>query len=175
MTGAEARGAVIPKTLSGAVAIGEAISLSSDPRSPLERLVAALRGHEYYKDAAVVFQGKITALDRDTSKGWVFGNCSISAMTGSETAELQFQNENLLVSVGSRLRCVVPDLVTIVDLETAHAIPTERLAYGQRVAVVACSAPPLLTTARALEVVGPQCFGLDEQYIPLAELIEDLI
>ena len=175
MTGVEARRATIPKTLSGAIEIGGAIARSSDPRSPLDRLVAALRDHQYYKDAAVIFQGKITGLERDTSKGWVFGNCSISAMNGSGTAELQFQNENLLVTVDGQLRCVVPDLVTIVDLETAHAIPTERLAYGQRVAVVACSAPPLLTTERALDVVGPECFGLDQQYIPLAELIKDLI
>jgi hypothetical protein len=96
-------------------------------------------------------------------------------MTGPSKAELKFQNENLLVTVDGQLRCVVPDLVTIVDAETAHAIPTERLAYGQRVAVVACSAPPLLTTPRALEVVGPKCFGLDEQYVPIAKLIGDLI
>lgn len=175
MTGTEARQAAIPKTLSGAIAIGEAISRSADPRAPLERLVAALRAHEYYKDAAVVFRGKITGLERDTSKGWVFGTCTISEMSGPSKAELKFQNENLLVTVDGQLRCVVPDLVTIVDAETAHAIPTERLAYGQRVAVVACSAPPLLTTPRALEVVGPKCFELDEQYVPVAKLIGDLI
>ena len=175
MTGTEARQAAIPKTLSGAIAIGEAISRSADPRAPLERLVAALRAQEYYKDAAVVFRGKITGLERDTSKGWVFGTCTISEMSGPSKAELKFQNENLLVTVDGQLRCVVPDLVTIVDAETAHAIPTERLAYGQRVAVVACSAPPLLTTPRALEVVGPKCFELDEQYVPVAKLIGDLI
>lgn len=175
MTGQEARRAAIPKTLSGAIAIGEAISRSSDARAPLDRLIAALRAHEYYKDAAVVFQGKITSLERDTSKGWVFGNCTISAMSGQGSAELKFQNENLLVTVDGQLRCVVPDLVTIVDAETAHAIPTERLAYGQRVAVVVCSAPPLLTTARALDVVGPKQFGLDDPYVPVAELIRELI
>ena len=175
MTGAEARRATIPKTLSGAIAIGDAVSRSSDPRMPLDRLVGALRGHEYYKDAAVIFQGKITSLERDTSKGWTFGNCIISAMSGQSQAELKFQNENLLVTVDGQLRCVVPDLVTIVDAETAHAVPTERLAYGQRVAVVGCSAPPLLTTPRALEVVGPKCFGLEEQYVPIAKLLEGFI
>mgnify|MGYP000306535664 CR=1 FL=1 len=71
------------------------------------------------------------------------------------------------------LRAVVPDLVTIVDSETAHAIPTERLAYGQRVSVIACEAPPALTTPEALAIVGPDQFGLSEQYRPLGEMQED--
>ncbi|PHR18173.1 MAG: hypothetical protein COA41_10325 [Sphingopyxis sp.] len=175
MTGEQARRAAIPNTLSGAVAIGEAIARHGSSTPPVERLVAVLRGHQYYSDAAVLFQGKITALERDTSKGWVFGSCTISALNGPGQAELKFQNENLVVHVDGKLRCVVPDLATVVDAETGHAIPTERLAYGQRVAVVGCSAPPMLRTARALEVVGPQCFGLAEEYVPIAQLIEDNI
>ncbi len=181
MTGAEARRAAVPLTLSGAIGIGEAIARSGDPRPPLDRLIDALRAHAYYADAAVVFRGKITSLERDTTRGWVFGNCTITAMGGpdaapgapSGVAEVRFQNENLVVHVNGELRGIVPDLVTIVDAETAHAIPTERLAYGQRVAVVVCSAPPILTTPHALDVVGPQCFGLDEEYVPVRDLIRD--
>jgi hypothetical protein len=174
MSGAEARRAAVPYTLSGAIEIGAAISRSLDDRAPMERLLAALRAHQYYADAALIFQGKITGLERDNSRGWVFGHCEISAMTGPSTAEVRFQNENLLVRVDGRLGCIVPDLVTIVDAETAQPIPTERLAYGQRVAVVACSAPPMLRSSRALEVVGPRCFGLDEDYVPIGSLIAAL-
>jgi DUF917 family protein len=71
----------------------------------------------------------------------------------------------------STANCGASSPITIVDAETAHAIPTERLAYGQRVAVVACSAPPILTTPHALDVVGPRCFGLDEDYVPVRDLI----
>jgi DUF917 family protein len=172
MTGEEARRSSIPKTLSGAIQIGEAISRSGDRGHALERLVAALRAHEYYSQAGVVFQGKITELERDTSRGWVFGTCTISALNSESKAVLKFQNENLRVEVDGRLQCVVPDLVTIVDAETAHAVPTERLAYGQRVAVVVCSAPPQLTSPRALEVVGPKCFALDDEYVPVGALME---
>ncbi len=174
MTGAEARRATVAKTLSGAIEIGEAIAHGGKAKPPLERLVAALRAHEYYSGAAVLFRGKITKLERDTTQGWVFGSCTISEINGQSKAELKFQNENLLVKVDGILRCIVPDLVTIVDAETAHAIPTERLAYGQRVAVVGCSAPPILTTPRALDVVGPKCFGLADDYAPIATLIKEL-
>lgn len=50
--------------------------------------------------------------------------------------------------VDGRLGCIVPDLITIVDAETAHAIPAERLAYGQRIAVVTCGAAPIPTSPR---------------------------
>jgi DUF917 family protein len=172
MTGAQARGAAVSGTLSAAIAIGEAIARDRDGTSPLGRLLGALRAHAYYRDAAVVFQGKITTIERNTTRGWVFGHCEIAAINGSSRAEVRFQNENLLVKVDGQLRGIVPDLITIVDAETAHAIPTERLAYGQRVAVVACSAPPILSTPRALDVVGPRCFGLDEVYVPIAALID---
>src|SRR3546814_8481394 len=66
MTGAEARRAAIPKTLSGAIGIGEAISRSDDPCAPIDRLVAALRVNDYYKDDEVTFRGKITGLARGT-------------------------------------------------------------------------------------------------------------
>jgi len=174
MTGTEARSAVISGTLTGAIEIGEAIARTEDDSPPLDRLVSALRAHDYYADAAVILSGKITELERDTSKGWVFGRCVISTLDGAEVAELTFQNENLVAYVNGQLRCIVPDLVTIVDTETGHAIPTERLAYGQRVAVVGCSAPPMLTTARALKFVGPKCFDLKEDYMPFATLIKDL-
>lgn len=45
---------------------------------------------------------------------------------------------------------------------------TEELHYGLRLSVVALPAPPQLTTAEALAVVGPEAFGLgsNAQYRP---------
>lgn len=63
---------------------------------------------------------------------------------------------------------VVPDVISIVDAETAEPIPTEEVRYGQRVAIVIIPAPPPMTTPRALEVVGPAAFGYPEvEYRPL--------
>ena len=47
-------------------------------------------------------------------------------------------------------------------------INTELLRYGFRVVVVAFPAPAPLTSAQALQVVGPQAFGYDVPYRPLA-------
>lgn len=173
MTGAEARRGAVPETLSAALAIGAAIAGGGDARPPVERLLGALRAHPYYGHAYHILDGKIVALERDTSRGWVFGRCEIAALSGDSRAVLAFQNENLTLHVDGRLRCIVPDLVTIVDHETAQAIPTERLAYGQRVSVIGCSAAPHLRTPAALAVLGPPAFGIDAPFVPIETLMGD--
>lgn len=171
MTGAEARSALVPRTLSAAIEIGRAIAgRGSAEGSPVERLVRTLQGQALYGNARCAFTGKIVSVDRDTRDGWVFGTCSMEGLDAGGTASVDFQNENLSLTIDGALRCVVPDLITIVDSETAHAIPTERLAYGQRASVIVCSAPPQLTTPAALRIVGPSGFGLDLPYTPVAEL-----
>jgi DUF917 family protein len=63
----------------------------------------------------------------------------------------------------------VPDLVCILDRETAEPITTEALRYGQQVKVVGVAAPPILRTPEALEVFGPRAFGVDLDFVPLEE------
>lgn len=171
MTGAQARASIVPDTLSAAIAIGRAIAGKTFAgMAPVDRLLAALAELPLYGFARRAFDGKIVAVERVTRDGWVFGTCTIDASDSAGTAVVDFQNENLSVTVDGQLRCIVPDLITIVDAETAQAIPTERLAYGQRVSVIACSAPPQLTTDRALAIMGPAGFGLARDYVPLREL-----
>lgn len=171
MTGFQARTATVPSTLSAAVSIGRAVmGTSFGERPPVERLLAALCSLPLYQEAKCLFLGKISSIERMTRDGWVFGSCEVSALEGNGKAVVTFQNENLTATIDGELRCLVPDLITIVDAETAHAIPTERLAYGQRVGIVACSAPPQLVSPAALQVMGPAAFGINHDFQSLAEL-----
>ena len=68
---------------------------------------------------------------------------------------------------GDRTLAIVPDLICILDRETAEPITTENLKYGQRVKVVGASVPPIMRSARALEVWGPRAFGFDEPFVPI--------
>jgi uncharacterized protein len=63
----------------------------------------------------------------------------------------------------------VPDLITVLDTETAGAIGTERLRYGQRVTVIAFGCHPLWRTAEGLALAGPRAFGYDVDYVPVEE------
>ena len=71
---------------------------------------------------------------------------------------------------------MVPDIITILDRETAETIVTERLKYGQRVKVVGASAPAPLRTPEALAVLGPAAFGLRRSLSPdrIAERMDRL-
>jgi DUF917 family protein len=53
----------------------------------------------------------------------------------------------------------VPDLICIVDEESAEPITTELLRYGLRVSVIGIAAPAALKTETALRYVGPVAFG----------------
>jgi len=65
---------------------------------------------------------------------------------------------------------IVPDLIVVVDRETAEPITTEGLRYGQRVSVLGVSAPPALRTSDALALFGPQAFKLDHPFVPIEDL-----
>jgi len=170
MTGAQAKCAALPGTMSSALTIGAAIRGGDRRIAPVDRLMAALRSLPYYGHAYRIFDGKIIDLSRDNARGWVFGRCTIQALEGDSRAEIGFQNENIAVRVNGVLKCIVPDLVCIVDRETAQPIPTESLRYGQRVAVIGCSASPRLRTPEALACMGPRAFAETVDYVEIEQL-----
>ena len=68
----------------------------------------------------------------------------------------------------------MPDLICVLDSDTAEPITTEGLRYGQRVRVVGISTPDLMRTPEALAVFGPACFGLDVEFSPVERRVEAL-
>ena len=85
--------------------------------------------------------------------------------------DVLFQNENIVVENNSgqknEILATVPDLISILDSETGEVIPTEEIRYGLRVSVIVLPCSPLLSTDRALQVVGPEAFGYkDYTYLP---------
>ena len=64
----------------------------------------------------------------------------------------------------------VPDLITVLDSETADAIATESIRYGQRVTVIAFACDPVWRTERGIAVAGPRAFDYEFDYLPVEEL-----
>jgi len=129
----------------------------SPPRSPLFELQEHMATSEF---RALTLA---TPDKRHLRGGFAVGEIAlegIDAHAGSR-AQVVFQNEFLSFERGGVIEVSVPDLIVILDVDTGHAITTEVLRYGQRVAVVALPCHPLLRTPEALAVVGPQAFGLD--------------
>lgn len=162
LTAAQARGAVIEGTVTRAIAVGRSTEQTADPLGALQDELGARR----------LITGKLTDVERRTSGGFVRGSAVIEG-TGADrgrTLTLELQNENLVALEDGRVRAIVPDLITVVDTETAIAVQTESLRYGQRVTVLAWACDPLWRTVKGLETAGPAAFGYDLDYVPVEEL-----
>jgi hypothetical protein len=69
-----------------------------------------------------------------------------------------------------RVLASVPDLITVLDTETADAIATERIRYGQRVTVIAFPCDPVWRTEPGIAATGPRAFDYDFDYVQVEEL-----
>lgn len=158
LTAQTAPGAVIEGTVSRAVHVGRALLAAAEPVPAIAEVL----------EAAVLITGKITDVARRTEGGFVCGSVTIAG-TGADRNRLQrieIQNENLVVLEDGEILVSVPDLISVVDAETGHAISTEMLRYGQRVSVLAWACDPLWRTPRGLELAGPAAFGYEVPYVP---------
>lgn len=174
MNGKDAKRTAVGGTLTLALEIGRAIDRGRKEGEPVEALLSCLRNTSYYKHCAVLFDGKIVDLLRETTRGFSIGHCHLAAADGSGAKmEIMFQNENLIARQDGKVRAIVPDLICIVDRETAEPITTDALRYGQRVKVIGASVAPSLRTPEALDVFGPSAFGIDEPFQPIESLLQD--
>jgi DUF917 family protein len=171
MTGEQVKRTAIPRTLSLGLAIGHAIRRGREAHAdPVAVLRETLSG-TLYSHLRVLFRGKVTDVERRTSEGFTRGRALFTGHDGRSTLELRFQNEHLIALVDGEIRCIVPDLICVLEADTAEPITTEALRYGQRVTVVGISTPDLMRTPEALEVFGPACFGLDHPFRPVERLV----
>jgi len=170
MDGAVYKRAVIPKTISRALEIGRAMrEAKALGRSPVDAVLDAAGGFK-------LFEGKIVDVSRWVEAGFAKGEVTIEGFEDykGETMKIKFQNENLVAEIDGEVVASVPDLISILDRETAEPITTERLRYGYRVVVIGIPCDPKWRTPQALEVVGPKYFGYNIDYVPIEERVKRL-
>ena len=173
MTGAQVKATAVPRTLSLGLAVGQAVRTARERNSdPIEAMRAALAPTLYNK-LRVLFRGKVVDVERRTIEGFARGKARLVSFEGGEHLEIQFQNENLVARVDGAVRCVVPDLICVLEADTGEPITTEGLRYGQRATVVGISTPDMMRTPAALRVFGPSCFGLELPFEPVESLLPD--
>jgi DUF917 family protein len=171
MSGADVKRTAVPRTLSMALALGRAIRLArEEKRSPFDAIRDTL-APTLYQHVRTLFEGKVTDVDRRTTEGFAKGVARIApADGGDDELEIRFQNENLIAVRNGEMVAIVPDLICVVDSESAEPITTEGLRYGQRVRVLGISTPEMMRTPAALAAFGPDAFGLTERFSPVESL-----
>ncbi|PVB60646.1 DUF917 domain-containing protein [Labrenzia sp. 011] len=171
MSGADVKRTAVPRTLSLAIQIGKVLrEAKTNHQNPFEVLLAFMP-KTLYSYATIIYSGKIADLQRETRNGFSMGRAKIQGFAPYDgVMEIEIQNENLIARVDGEVRAIVPDLICIMDSETAEPITTEGLRYGQRVTVISVSVPEIMRTPEALAVFGPSCFGLEEPYTKIEDL-----
>ncbi|ODU06821.1 MAG: hypothetical protein ABS81_03185 [Pseudonocardia sp. SCN 72-86] len=162
MTAREARGAVIEGSVSAAVRVGELLLAGGCSVADLCVHLGATR----------LIVGKIVELEREDAGGWVRGSVVVSGAgeDRGRLVRLEIQNENLVALEDGRAVATVPDPIVVLDADTARALGTDTLQFGQRVAVVAWPCHPLWRTPAGLAKTGPAAFGYDIDYRPIEQL-----
>ena len=116
----------------------------------------------------VIFRGKIIDVERRTQHGWAVGEARLAGSDddAGHGLVLQFQNENLVAIKDGEIVASVPDLITVLNLETGTAVTTEQLRYGARVAVLGIACHPIWRTPEGLALAGPQHWSYEHEYTP---------
>jgi DUF917 family protein len=156
-TGKEVKDWGILHTTTKAIRIGRVVRDARRRKAdPIQALLEAEGGKS-------LFRGKVKDVKRRTTEGFLRGFAEIEGLESDRghRFRLEFQNEFAVGLLDGEPRATVPDILTVLDAVSGEAIGTETLRYGQRVTVGALPAPPLLTTARGLQLVGPRAFGYD--------------
>lgn len=121
-----------------------------------------------YCDAQILFTGKVIDVERYTTAGWARGTVTMEHLDDpTRVMRVEIQNENLIAFEDGEAKVTVPDLITLIDVETGIPMTTEALAYGQRLHVIGMPAHERWHTPGGLALAGPRAFGYDMDFVPL--------
>jgi DUF917 family protein len=143
MTGKEAKSSLVAKSLSCAVAIGNQV----------------LTRHFHASSLAT---GILVDIQQDIQNGFLHGKVKIVGQ--DDTCEVLFQNEYLVARTENQILASTPDIIAIIERESALPLPVEQLKFGLAVDVIALASPEIWKAPKALQLVGPRAFGYDFDY-----------
>ncbi|KYH39492.1 MAG: hypothetical protein AYL31_009560 [Candidatus Bathyarchaeota archaeon B26-1] len=165
MKGNEMKETVIKGTLSEAMELGRRV------REARERGGDPVREAVEFKGGWLLFKGVVSGKNWESREGYMYGTTLIKGMEEfrGEEAKIWFKNENHILWIDGEPKVTSPDLIEVVDLETAEPITNTDLKAGDRVAVIGVKCVEIFRTEKGLEVLGPKHFGFDIEYIPIEE------
>lgn len=155
----------IAGTISKAEQIGRTIrSARVSELNPVETVRKEVGGF-------LIFKGKISDVQRRTEAGFAKGDAFMDGIDeyAGQKLQISFQNEHLVARIDGEIKVSVPDLLTVLDIDTGEPITTESMRYGYRVAILGIPCAHHWRTPAGLALVGPQYFGYNVDYVPVEE------
>lgn len=169
VTGKDIREAGVLGIMSFCQKIGQLIENANDFNSTAEALNALLK----LTHGFLLMSGKIVDISHVTRGGFNFGTTTIEGLDtdSGRTGKIDFQNENLMMSVDGEVLVTSPDLIMMVDSETLLPVTNEEAHYGKRVHVVGLPANEKWRTPEGIACVGPRYFKYDVDYVPIEKRV----
>lgn len=169
ITGAQAKqeGTLVTGSLTLARTIGAAVrEAKSSGSDPIEAARAAGDGY-------LLFTGTVASTQWRDEDGFLQGQVTLSG-TGDfagQSFETDVKNEHLVARRNGTVVATCPDLISIIDLESADGIVNPDYETGQAVAVLGFKCDPIWRSQAGLAVFGPRYFGYDLDFVPIEERV----
>jgi len=176
MTGKQLKDSVVPNTISLSIEIGYVVSDAVESkRDPIDALISASKGIE-------LFRGTVITMRAGDVRAHYLANAEIEGLEeyAGKEMEIVFKNEAMMGRIDGEVVTVFPDLLCIVDPETARGLMTANIQAGTKVAVVGLPAHKrlreCLKTETGQEAFGPARFGYPEvKYEPIETLVKRVL
>ena len=175
MTGAQAKAAVIPNTVSASLTLGRAVQQArANGRDPVATVAGQLGG-------AILHTGVITAMAEEESLGFYYTTARLrgGGRFAGQEAELVIKNETMMLSINGKPKAYFPDLVLLLEPGTGRGMMSIELRVGHQVSLVGLPCHPRLREA-ALSPEGQRAFSparygrAQDAYRPIESLVPEL-
>jgi len=111
--------------------------------------------------ANCVASGVVIDIEQSIEGGFLVGQIIVE--TASGPVSVHFQNEYLMVFQEGKRLAETPDIIAIVDRETALPLAVEQVKFGLQVDVIYLPCDPIWKTEKGLALVGPKAFGYEDR------------
>jgi hypothetical protein len=166
----EAKKAVIPKTITYALKLGETVLEARRKNvNPVEAVVEYLKGWK-------IFEGIVKRYIWENKGGFLKGEAFVEGVGNFRGRLLRswIMNEHIMAWIDEKPVLMPPDLLIFLKNDGTPITNTE-LKEGMLINAIVTRAPEVWRTPKGLELFGPKHFGFNYDYIPVEELIKKIL
>ncbi len=173
MSGHEAKGAVVPDTISGALRLGRVVLRArQEGEDPVAAASEVLGG-------VLLFKGIVERLEEEEKMGFYFTVAHLKAVGPDDgrAARLVIKNETMLLSVENAMMAIFPDSICMLEPGTGRGVMSVEVTEGTPLALVGVRCHKRLREALESEI-GALAFSAarygypDLEYQPIETLVE---
>ena len=170
MSGKELKNSVIPNTITKAINIGnEIIKSRKNAENAVNKFKEILNGYK-------IFHGKVTKITEEEDEGFYFTKLKLDGLDNYKNSECELiiKNETMVCWKDGKLQAVFPDLLCMLEPDTARGIMSVEIEKNLELELVAISCHNRLRevfeNSEGKKAFTAKRYGQDFDYIPLEEL-----